>query len=321
MALPKGSWEGSIVTEQNIRYLRRTKRLPPAEALVARAPGSERVLQPRAGEHVVFFSHFERGLGLPASLFFRAWLDFFGLQPHHLGANAVLQVAGFATLCEGYLGMLPTVELWAVMFFLKQQGASAGAMSDCGAAVVTGRPNGPFPKLPLEDSAKKWQTTFIYVRNVVPAVDVINLPEFHNAPPLEKPNWGYCPKRPAADAGMKEMAKICNWVAELAREGLKPVDLIAAFIARRVLPLQRRAHRICEMSDRHDPTRMSTAALSVAGVVQRVNFISKAALKEDEWGFGLEPYRRGNPAPSVSPWSWNFAASELLMRPDAARWP
>ena len=128
MALPKGSWEGSITTEKNICYLCRMKRLLLVEALLARAPGSERVPQPRAGEHVVFYSHFERGFGLPASLFFRSFLDFFGLQPHHLGANAVLQVTGFSTLCEGYLGMLLTMELWAKMFFLKQHGASAGAM-------------------------------------------------------------------------------------------------------------------------------------------------------------------------------------------------
>ena len=79
MALPKGSWEGSVVTDVDLQYLRRTRRLPPAEALVARAPGPERVPAPREGERVVFYSHFERGLGLPASLFFRAWLDFFGL--------------------------------------------------------------------------------------------------------------------------------------------------------------------------------------------------------------------------------------------------
>ena len=245
MALPKGSWEGSIITEVDIQYLRRTRRLPPMEALIACTPGLERVPAPQEGERAVFFSHFERGLGQPASLFFRAWLDFFGLQPHHLGANDVLQVAGFVTLCEGYLGLLPTVDLWGKMFFLKQQGATAGAMSDCGAGVVTGWVNGPFPKLPLEDSAKKWQTTFFYVRNANPAVDVINLPAFYNASPLEKPNWGYCPKKPSkTDAGTKEMEKICNRVAELLREGLKPADLIAAFIARRVLPLLRRAHRI-----------------------------------------------------------------------------
>ena len=39
-------------------------------------------------------------------------------------------------------------------------------MADCGAAVVSIRPNWVFPKMPLEDSAKKWQNTFFYVHNI-----------------------------------------------------------------------------------------------------------------------------------------------------------
>ena len=31
------------------------------------------------GEHVVFLIHLERGFGLPASIFFRYFLNFFGL--------------------------------------------------------------------------------------------------------------------------------------------------------------------------------------------------------------------------------------------------
>ena len=93
------------------------------------------------------------------------------------------------------------MELWTKLFYLKQQGPKVGVMSECGAAVITGRPDRPFPKLPLEDSAKKWQTTFFYVRNADLAVDVINLLEFRNAPPREKPNWGYCPKKPRRRCG------------------------------------------------------------------------------------------------------------------------
>ena len=158
---------------------------------------------------------------------------------------------------------------------------------------------------------------FFYIRNADPAVNVINLPPFFDAPPLEKTNWGYCPKKPS-----KEMEKICGRVGELTKnEGLKPADLIAAFIARRVLPLQRQEHRICDMSGRHDPTRMSTKELSPVGIVHRVNYISKAGLKEGEWRFGKEPYHRENPAPAVSPWSLYFAASTLFLHPDATGWP
>ena len=145
-----------MVTAEDIEYLRRAQMLPTEDHVVARAPGGELVPEPEEGEYVVFAVHFSRGFGLPVSQFFRLFMDTFDLQPHHLGPNSIIQLSSFVTLCEGYLGLLPTVDLWGKMFFLKQQGATASAMSDCGAAVVTGRPNGPFPKLPLEDLAKKW---------------------------------------------------------------------------------------------------------------------------------------------------------------------
>ena len=161
MAPPKGSWEGSEVSAADIQYLSDTRRLPSKAKVAARMAGGEREPQPQEGKRVVFFSHFKRGFGLPASTFFHAFLSFFGLQPHHLGANAVLQLSGFANLCEGYLGVEPDVELWSPLFFLKQQGPEAGAMSDCGATVVSIQPNGLFPKIPLEDSAKKWQNSYV----------------------------------------------------------------------------------------------------------------------------------------------------------------
>ena len=48
--------------------------------------------------------------------FFRSFLEFHGLQPHHLTPNTVVLLAAFATLCEGFLGVLPTIELWGEFF-------------------------------------------------------------------------------------------------------------------------------------------------------------------------------------------------------------
>ena len=66
------------------------------------------------------------------------------------------------------------------------------------------------------------------------------------------------------------------------------MDLIAAFIARRVLPLQRRAQIIGQMGDRRDPTRMSSGGLSLEQVADRVNNISKVEMVAD-WHFGKAP--------------------------------
>ena len=67
--------------------------------------------EPEEGKRVIFRSHCLRGFGLPASSFFRAFLGFYGLHPHHLTPNMVALLSAFVTLCEGYLGVLPTIEL------------------------------------------------------------------------------------------------------------------------------------------------------------------------------------------------------------------
>jgi hypothetical protein len=68
--------------EDDIARLVRLCRIPPE--VITRVPGEETEPAPEPGERVVFGAHFDRGLGLPASRFFRHFLDFFGLQPHHL---------------------------------------------------------------------------------------------------------------------------------------------------------------------------------------------------------------------------------------------
>ena len=79
-------------------------------------PEKEISLVPQGGERVIFCSHFLRGFGLPASGFFRSFLDFYHLQAHHLTPNTVALLSAFVTMCEGYLGILPTIELWGAFF-------------------------------------------------------------------------------------------------------------------------------------------------------------------------------------------------------------
>jgi hypothetical protein len=64
MALPCGSWQGSIIKAEDVERLRRTLRIP--VGMVTRILGEEMVPEREPGERVVFVSHFERGFGLPA---------------------------------------------------------------------------------------------------------------------------------------------------------------------------------------------------------------------------------------------------------------
>ncbi|KAE8805534.1 hypothetical protein D1007_18464 [Hordeum vulgare] len=84
--------------------------LPPASLVTVRIPEAETSQKLQEGEMVVFDDHFYKGFGLPASTFFSNWLTFFCLQPHHLAPNAILLLAAFVVLCEGFLGVEPRLE-------------------------------------------------------------------------------------------------------------------------------------------------------------------------------------------------------------------
>ena len=114
MALARGGWEGSDVMEYGIDRLRRARKVP-LEAIV-RMSGGEMVLAPEVGEQVVFTAHFARGFALPVRKFFRDFLDHFGMQPHHLGANTIMLLSAFVTLCEAYLRVQPAVGLWVRLY-------------------------------------------------------------------------------------------------------------------------------------------------------------------------------------------------------------
>jgi hypothetical protein len=94
------------VKEKQIELLRRGRVLPPADLVGCRPAGSERIPAPKPGEAVVFYDHFPRGFALPASNCMRQFLDNFHLQPHHLGANAMMMLANVCGPLRGILGHL-----------------------------------------------------------------------------------------------------------------------------------------------------------------------------------------------------------------------
>ena len=161
----------------------------------------------------------------------------FGLQPHHLPANAILSLAIFISSCEGYLGLWPTVALWTKFFTFKRQvipdkGNPNKELTQCGAATISPRRGSVLPRVTGLESCKMWQRTFFYVRNTTDE-NLIGLPAFVIGPPACL-NWGQPP--PKRD---KEITQAAARVEELKGQGLNGDDLVATFVYRRILPLQR----------------------------------------------------------------------------------
>ncbi|KAK1652410.1 hypothetical protein QYE76_070215 [Lolium multiflorum] len=287
MASPSGSWRGSYMREDDIERLVRLRRIP--RSVITRAPGGELEPQPEPGERV-FGAHLDRGLGLPASTFFRRFLDHFGIQPHHLPANACVLLSCYVAFMEAYAGLWPDIDFWSRLFFLKAQ-TTEGRLRACGAASIYTRPGTPFPKIPTVDSVKNWQMSFFYVRNEGELVDRINLPEFNPAPPVGRINWSHNARSTDPNA---EVNLLWDFLATATDGGLTAEDLLCTIAERRVLPLQIRTHKIGHMSGRFDPNRTSKAPLTKAQVASRVNHITKANLSED-WRYGLVPCDRDHP--------------------------
>jgi hypothetical protein len=74
------------------------------------------VPDPPAGYVLNFMAFHERGLGTPASRFLRALPVWYEVELHNFNPNSILQVAIFAAICEGYLGIPPYWNLWLYLF-------------------------------------------------------------------------------------------------------------------------------------------------------------------------------------------------------------
>jgi hypothetical protein len=271
-----------------------------AAGTICRPPGND--IQPnlKPGELVVFLSHFERGLGLPLSDFGVEFFDHFDLQPHHLTANAVMILSCFVTFCEAYLGVWPTLELFKLFFQFRKQTYPAPGVpavdkitTEVGGCTIMPRPKSDFPKIPCLESAKGWNKTFFYIESAPGKGDQIGLPPFILGPPTSMTNWKSKSKRVGA-----EVKLVLERLNDLLAMGLTADHLVTTFLDRRVSPLQKRPHKMCQMSGRFDPCRHSTIALTKHDVYLRAKAISQTSI-QDTWEFVAEPYSRDRPPPQV----------------------
>ena len=126
-------------------------------------------------------------------------------------------------------------------------------MTECGAASIYPNIKTDYPNPKVLQSVKKWHRTFFYIRTADREADCVNLPPFRLDPPVAKTNW-----QSKVGHGDADLDKMVKRVKELHKEVLEAADLVATFVLRWVLPLQRRPHRMCDMAGHLDCTRTST---------------------------------------------------------------
>jgi hypothetical protein len=105
-------------------------------------------------------------------------------------------------------------------------------------------------------------------------------------------NWLHHPKDD------KESKRVADFIDTNKEEtNLCAEDIVRVFLSRRVLPLQRRVHKISQMSGQKDPTRVTTFGLSRSDVVLKAKQICKNQMPAN-WKWGLQPLSRKRPPTS-----------------------
>ena len=73
------------------------------------APGGERSPSPPSGYIVSFLEFHERGLAMPVHDFFRGLLFHYKIELQHLNPKMIQHISTFVALCEGFLGVPPSL--------------------------------------------------------------------------------------------------------------------------------------------------------------------------------------------------------------------
>jgi hypothetical protein len=172
---PRDPWPFSIVAVEDLEALVADGLLCPLSGGPQpewMAPGSEADPTPPPGYVVSFIPFHERGFGVPASRFMRALLHYYGVELHNFNPNSIAQVAIFAAVCEGFLGIDPHWDLWTHLlsaeFFATSMDAKKVRMavraSGCTLQLWLGCAQQYIPAS-LVSSNKGWQNQWFYLRN------------------------------------------------------------------------------------------------------------------------------------------------------------
>jgi len=238
-------WLPSCMTEAYVKELSDSGFLPSKADCQWRIPGDEVVPAPQDGERVVLASHLLRGMGLPPSAFFSAVLRHYGLQPHNIAPNSILVLAGFQALCEGYLGIEPTVELFKYCFLCRRQTIADGQLATCGSITFNCRQGSWYPKIPYIESVKHWTSTFFYCKDIPAPGQQVGIPPFVNGPPTYADHWTEKAATNLPEEQRRAYRRIEFLTKTMEPPRLDGVDTVVCWLSRKIMPLSHRPLKMC----------------------------------------------------------------------------
>jgi hypothetical protein len=239
-------------------------------------------------------SHVERGLSMPPSLFFTNLLKFYGLQLHHISPNSLVSVAGYAALCEGYLGIRPRVDLFQLFFSVRANYEDDGFLRTCGTVCFLPRRSKEYPIIMPLDSAIGWRGSWFYMADKPAPSQARGLPSFENIAAESRDSW----KAVNDESATPYVKLLAQQIAKLSLDGLKGIDTINCWISRWIQLLQHRDSLMHEYTGANDGMHCSDQELDPKVVEKRIRSLMKSPRKKP-LKFGMAMFENGS-CPLVS---------------------
>jgi hypothetical protein len=289
-----GYWQKSHVKDTDVQALEGEGIVAPQAESGWRTDFKAPVPVPNPSEIVMLKSHMERGLSMPPSLFFTNLLKFYGLQLHHISPNSLVSVAGYAALCEGYLGIRPRVDLFQLFFSVWANYEDDRFLRTCGTVCFLPRRSKEYPFIMPLDSAIAWRGSWFYMADKHVPSQARGLPSFENIAAQPRDSW-----KAVNDKSATPYVKLlARRIAKLSVDGLKGIDTINCWISQWIQPLQHRNSLMHEYTGANDGMRYSDQELDPKVVEKRIRSLMKSPRKKP-LKFGMAMFENGS-CPSVS---------------------
>jgi hypothetical protein len=185
-----GNWESCNVTKEVLSSLEQEGRIAAKEISRWRVDPGASVPAPSDEEVIMLKSHIDHGFSLPPSYFLKGVLRHYRLQLHHIAPNSFTAIAGFVTLCKGYLGINPRGDLFRLYFNIRYNWDANGDLRNCGSVSFVPRSGKSYPYIIRHDSAKGWRGSFFYLADQAPPERKYGLRSFVDGPTEEQGSWG-----------------------------------------------------------------------------------------------------------------------------------
>jgi hypothetical protein len=224
------------VKDTHVLALEREGKVAPKAESQWRTHHKALVPVPSKTEVLTLKSHIERGFSMPPSHFFSNLLQFYGLQLHHIVPNSLVSMAGYAALCEGYLGIFPRVDLFHLFFSVRPNFEDDGFPQNRGTICFLPRRSKYYPFITSLDSTIGWRGSWFYMADKVAPSQTFGLRPFENIAAECLDSW-----KPVNDDSATPYVKLlARQIAKFTQDGLIGINTINCWISRWIQPLQYR---------------------------------------------------------------------------------